>query len=327
VLPLSGDYVASSTSSVPEDFLTYLSEAKRQVDEELRRLISSLRELKLHPQMAYAALSQGKRLRPILVLMSGEAVGGRRAELMPLALAFELIHTATLVHDDIIDGDLLRRGVPTLYQQWKDKAILGGDALFVHAINLVAGFGPEVMKNVCRATLEVCDGEFMDVSLNLPTATEEEYLLKIRKKSASLFGTAAQCGCMAGGGTDVEVKALATYGEFFGMAYQVSDDLHELETEKTVPSDLKNRRVILPYIHLYRHGSAELRNLLKETFERRTASLSDAAEIFKGLEEFGSLAYCRRKIKEYAEVAEKSLAPLRNNQYKDYLHHLLRYFT
>lgn len=324
MLPLSSD---QATRTVPESFLAYLSEAKKQVDVELCRMLSSLKELRLHPQMEYAALSQGKRLRPVLVLMSGEAVGGNRAGLMPLALAFELIHTATLVHDDIIDGDLLRRGVPTLYRQWKDKAILGGDALFVHAINLVAGFGSEIMKIVCRATLEVCDGEFMDVSLNLPSATEEEYLLKIRKKSASLFGTAAQCGCIAGRGRDVEVKALATYGEYFGMAYQVSDDLKELETEKSIPSDLKNRRVTLPYVHLYRHGSDSMRNLLRETFERRKPSLSDAAEIFKGLEEFGSLEYCQRKIEEYAEVAEKSLASLRDNEYKDYLHHLLRYFT
>lgn len=308
-------------SSIQNNFNQYYADMRRQVDINLSKLISSVESLRLYPQMKYALISHGKRLRPIIVQLSSEGVGGNSEKTMPLALALELIHTATLVHDDIIDGDQYRRNSPALYRHWKDKAILGGDALFVLAVNIVTEFGVEIMKVISKATLEVCDGEFMDVSLLLNNTTEYEYFLKIRKKSASLFKAAAQCGAIAGGGNKSEIEALSFYGEFFGIAYQLNDDLQEVLIQK-VPTDFINGCVTLPYIHLYMNSDRKMQEFLNENFGKRRTNISNIQKIQKKLKELGTIDYCKEKIFSNLDIALQSVKTLKNSESKDYLTYL-----
>jgi len=275
--------------------------------------------LKLHPQLNHALLTKGKRLRPTLAILSGQSVGGDMYKSTPLALAFELVHTATLIHDDIIDKEEYRRGVPSPYKKWKDKAILGGDVMFVKAISLLTKYGPSVMRIVCDTTMEVCDGQFMDVSLSLEACTEEDYFLKVKKKSAALFKAAAECGAIAGGGTKSEAKCLGVFGEFFGIAYQLNDDLHELISATDIPIDLRNGRVTLPYIHLYNNGDGLVKENLEGSFGRSKISPNSASGILAAMKENGSIKYCRDKLVENMEVARKGIMPIRDSKFKNFL--------
>jgi geranylgeranyl pyrophosphate synthase len=210
-------------------FQSYVENTKQLVESELSNLVSRIADLRIHEKMKYALLSRRKRLRPVMVILSAQSVGGNREDVMSLALAIELLHTATLVHDDILDQDKFRRDVPAVHEKWSiNDAILVGDAMISLAINLTADYGREIMKIASETGLALCDGEYMDVSTTSTEISENEYLEKIRKKSASLFKTATQCGTIAGGGSDLEVKCLADFGEHFGMAYQLSDDLSDI---------------------------------------------------------------------------------------------------
>lgn len=306
-----------------EGFRSYMSDMKKLVEFELSKVVSRFSELKLHPQIAYSVLSKGKRLRPLLVILSAESVGGDRNSVMPLALAFEFVHTATLVHDDAIDDDRLRRGIPTLHRRWSiGDAILAGDAMIALAVNLASSFGEKVLKAVSQSALELCDGEHLDLTcLSLEKGSEEEYLLKIKQKSASLFEAATYAGALASGGSSLEVESLSNFGRNFGMAYQLRDDLLDLvPKESSISQDLKSGRVTLPLIHLYGISKLERRKELERDLEslRNRLIINHAAEtrILNSLKLSGSLTYCEKKIDTYVREAVGSLSPLKDSEGK-----------
>lgn len=311
---------------ITNKFQSYLYATKQHIHSELSNLVSRISPLKLHSQIEYALLSKGKRLRPILVVLSAQSVGGSQDKVMPLALAFELIHTATLVHDDIIDRDELRRGIPALHEKWDiNDAILAGDAMIALAVNLAADFGTKTMKIISQSALELCNGEHMDISISLNKATEEEYFSKIKGKAASLFRASAQCGAMAGGGSNLEVKSLTAFGENFGIAYQLKDDFIDLTfSGSSIPKDLKIGRIALPLIHLYKtsdYGEKailenHLQTLMREDYKVNKAVVK---RLLYSLETAGSLKYCERKIFEYVHRAVESVSLLKDTAFKTYL--------
>ena len=297
---------------------------KGLIDSELLSLISNSYSLRLRDKIEYALLSEGKRLRPFLVILSAESVGGRRDDVRTLALAIELIHTATLIHDDVLDRDVLRRGSLAVHARWSvHDAILVGDALLSIAIKLAASYGKEVLLIAADTGLSLCDGEYVDMDWADSKMAEETYLEKIRKKSASLFKAAAQGGAMVAGGSYPEVDALAGYGECFGVAYQIRDDLTDIFSLKGLSVDLKERRVTLPIIHLYQsYNSREKRNLLRSL--KAIKSGGDLSRIFlkkleSDLRTRGSLKYCGEKIDEYVDRAIACVEPLKEDVYKSYL--------
>jgi len=316
----------SSKSDARDAFKLYISQTKNQVESELAKLVSRLSKFNLHPQIEYAVLSGGKRLRPLLTILSAENVGGDRNNVMPLALAFELMHTATLVHDDIIDGDEFRRGIPALYKKWSVRdAILAGDAMIALAVYSASDFGEQILKTVSQSALELCEGEQIDASFSISTATETEYFARIRKKSAALFRAATFCGAVAGGGSQSEVNFLAMFGENFGMAYQLRDDLLDLTpAEGFVPRDLKSGRVTLPLIHLYEMSSHKERERLEhdlQTIMEKRGDMDKSAieRILQSLAVSGSLKHCEKKVDEYVRRSINSLVALRETRFKTYL--------
>jgi len=305
-------------------FKLYLSKTRSQIDSELAKLVSRLSELNFHPQIEYAVLSKGKRLRPLLTILSAESVGGNGNKVMSLALAFEFMHTATLVHDDIIDQDESRRGKPALHKKWSvNDAILTGDALIALSVDLASGYGETILKTVAQSALELCDGEHIDITLSLKGATEKAYFKKIREKSASLFKAAAYCGALAGGGSPSEALSLASFGENFGIAYQLRDDLLDLTLkENSILKDPQSGRVTLPLIHLYVSSNAQerekLENMLKNLVKNNVNS-KIAENISRILSQKGSIGFCEKKIGQYLHHAIASVMPLKDTEYKNYL--------
>ncbi len=316
----------SFKSNTHDAFKLYVSKTKNQIESELAELSSKLSKLSLHPQIEYALLSEGKRLRPLLVILSAESVGGNRNKVMPLALAFELMHTATLVHDDIIDGDEYRRGLPALHKKWSvNDAILTGDSLIALSVDFASAYGEAILKTVAQSALELCDGEHMDITFSLKTATEESYFKRISEKSASLFRAAAYCGALAGGGEPSEVHSLSMYGENFGIAYQLRDDLLDLTKKESMAlKDLRSGSITLPLIQSYNACSSgekkQVESWLQMLANGRSANGSEATvNLLRIIRDTGSFDYCENKIEEHLRQAVDSISTLKDTDYKTYL--------
>jgi geranylgeranyl pyrophosphate synthase len=261
-----------------------------------------------------------------MVILSAESVGGKRDEVMLLALAFELMHTATLVHDDIIDQDEMRRDKPAVHTKWSvNDAILTGDALIALAVELASEYGEEILKTVARSALELCDGERMDITSSLEITTEESYFKRIREKSASLFRASTYCGALAGGGSSSEINALSAFGQNFGIAYQLKDDILDLTHKGTeILKDQKSGNITLPIIHFYTNNSLgqrkELESKLQTLMQNRNTNDTELSKsILETIRRTGSLDYCEKKIGEHLNRAVSSISGLRNSQFKAYL--------
>ena len=306
-----------SSVKTDREFAAYLQSLKEFVNQRVKDLVSQEVALHLYPQLSYSLLSEGKRLRPILGILAAEATSGSREKVADLAIAGELIHTASLVHDDLIDDDKLRRGKPTLHLKWsRDDAIVTGDALISLGISLAASYGPEILRTVANAALELCDGELMELKMDLENSSEEEFFIKTKKKTASAFRVAAQCGAMASGATQSDVEALAKYGEYFGTGYQLKDDLNNLFKGNPVPTDIMKGRLTLPLLNMFQHGSGEVRALLLESFGNSKLNEGKASEIVSELRKSGSIGYCENYVKENIVSAKNSIEGLPDSRYK-----------
>lgn len=150
----------------------YILEIKGWFDEVLVEFLGKHEDIDLHPHLEHALLSKGKRIRPILVILAAESMGGSREDVADLALAFELVHTASLVHDDIIDHEELRRGLPSVRAKWSpDDALLAGDVVIALAMELVSAFHPTIIRKMAHAAFELAYGEFLELHFRLPETT------------------------------------------------------------------------------------------------------------------------------------------------------------
>jgi len=214
--------------------------------------------------VSYAVGSRGKRLRPLVALLSGGATGPIRAEHVDLAVIVELIHVATLVHDDIMDEAERRRAQPTVNARWGNSlSVLLGDCLFAHALNLASDFDDaNISRTIARAAREVCSGEIIQTQrrFDLHLATED-YLRIVKMKTGSLFSAASELGAMINGAQPTIISALAAYGLKIGAAYQIYDDCVDIvgsedEIGKTLGTDLRKGKLTLPVLMLLRSAPA-----------------------------------------------------------------------
>ncbi len=210
----------------------------------------------------YALGSQGKQLRPALVALSGGAIGSATEELVTLAVIIEMVHLATLVHDDIMDEAEIRRRKPTLAARWGNEvSVLLGDCLFAHALKLASEYStPEVCREVAVASGTVCAGEIMQNQRrrrwNLSRA---EYFKVIGMKTAELFALATSLSAQLAGGSESEVQSLREYGYALGTAYQIYDDCLDLygfedEAGKSLGTDLASGKVTLPLLQFFENA-------------------------------------------------------------------------
>lgn len=222
--------------------------------------------------VTYALGSRGKRLRPLLALLSGGATGKITSKHVDLAVVVELIHIATLVHDDIIDEAERRRSQPTVNARWGNAlSVLLGDSLFAHALELSTGFdNASITRTIARATREVCSGEILQTQrrFDLHLAIDE-YLRIIRMKTAALFGCACEIGALLNESPGPIAAALKQYGLRLGTAYQIYDDCVDLAgdegtTGKTLGTDLRKGKLTLPILIMLRSTPAADRERCSE---------------------------------------------------------------
>jgi octaprenyl-diphosphate synthase len=305
---------------------TYVDEARRLIDQELSDYMPRIAGLALYERIRYVLQTRGKQLRPILVMLSAQSVGGSVETVKKLAVSIELLHAATLIHDDILDQDLFRRNAPTVNAKWGVRdAVLVGDALASLSLNLTADYGKDIIKIMSQTCLLLSDGEYMDVENAHEKPEESNYLETIKRKSASLFKAATRCGAVASKASQDETIALAWFGENFGLAYQIKDDLSDVTTlENVIPQDINEFRATLPIIHLCESLEPDEREAFLEAIgpvkaQSHGEKVTFLDNLHKSLERTGSLRYCADKVNQYVDDAISSLEPVKESIYKKYL--------
>jgi len=321
---MSGKQV--KTAYGEEGYLTYIENARSVVDFDISQIMPMVDNLALGEKIKYVLRTQGKRLRPIIVLLSAQSVGGRIETVRKLALAIELLHVASLIHDDILDQDILRRNELTANIKWGIRdAVLVGDALASLSLYFSADYESEIVKIISQTCVILSDGEYLDVKEAIDTRKESDYIETTRRKSASLFKASAQCGAIAAKAKRDETDALNVFGENFGLAYQIKDDLFDIIPLKdALPQDIKIFRATLPIIHLCESAKPEVKELLFHAIAAFGDQNPNEKEITinmlrEHLKSTGSLRYCADKINQYVTNAIASLEPLRESLFKGYL--------
>jgi len=276
--------------------------------------------------------SPGKKLRPTLLFLSSKVLGNDGEEAIFPALALELIHTATLLHDDVIDEAETRRGRETVNHRWTNLvSVLMGDYLFAKAFKILVKTGvPELLDIVSRATERVSIGELEQVAeLGNAEIEESRYLEVISKKTASLFACAGECGQVLAGDNSHKGAVFRDFGENFGVAFQITDDLLDLTgdaqtTGKDVGNDLKSGWITLPVIHALRQ-SPEKEGLAIVELINNDFRDGDLPLIINFINAYGGLEYARKRAEFFRDEALSSIANLEPSEHKRSLEELANF--
>lgn len=304
----------------------------------------------LSPQDLYSASkhllkSGGKRLRPFLLYQSCKIAGGDVEAIMPAAISIELIHNFTLVHDDIMDRDEFRRGVPTVHVLWGvPLAILAGDLLLSKAFEIFfeCAASPKIDRNriidsakkLAHAITIVAEGQALDISfegkLFSNLITEVDYLNMIYKKTATLIKISCEIGGLLGMGDLSTVEALSKYGENIGMAFQMHDDIlgiigDEKTLGKPVGSDIRDGKCTLVLLHAAKNCDGNQKKILLKYYGKKDLTIFELNEVIDILNELGSINYVSSLAKNYVSLAKDSLNVLPKSEDRDILMELADY--
>jgi geranylgeranyl diphosphate synthase, type II len=285
------------------DFATYFAERRQRVDRALERLLPAEngQPPSVHQAMRYSVMAGGKRLRPVLVIAGAEAVGGRAETVMPTACALELIHTYSLIHDDLpaMDDDDYRRGRLTNHKMFGEAiAILAGDALLTLAFELIAR-GPGDPRVICEVIATVAEaagtrgmvgGQVVDIESEGRTVSADTLEFIHRHKTAALIRVSLSAGAILAGATPAAADAIRTAGDDLGLAFQIVDDILDVEGSlaelgKTAGSDERKKKVTYPALYGLDVSRARARDLIEHAHQV-LAPLGPAAEPIRALAAF-----------------------------------------
>ncbi len=263
----------------------------------------------------YVVRTRGKNLRPMLVMLCSKMCGGEVTERSYRgAITIELVHTATLVHDDVVDGADMRRGMPSINAIWKNKmAVLMGDYLLANAlISIVDIHSFDAMMLLSEATRRASRGELLQIDKSRRLDIDEEtYLLMVSDKTGALIAAACELGAITTTEAADDRRALREFGEAVGVAFQIKDDLFDFEgvqriIGKTKGRDLKEQKITLPLIHaMNRAPKEETREVLRKI--KKDPSSSEIRAILNFTETYGGLEYAKQRLREYSDRALRCL--------------------
>ena len=314
--------VAAPVSASPPQFLLgwkQIAEAVEPFRQKVALRLAAQTE-EFEPQIAvfaqYALTAQGKQLRPMLVALSGDALGEVNDSHLTVAVIIEMVHLATLVHDDVIDEAQLRRGRLTLMANWGNEvSVLLGDCLFAHALKLAASFPtPEICRAVAAATNTVCAGEILQTcSRGDFNVARNHYFKMVAMKTGELFALSCDLGACLSQATDARRESLRQYGMALGTAYQLYDDcLDVLGSEsvagKSLGADLAKGKMTLPMLIVRERSTPQDQNQLRQWLENwEPAFLPEVVEL---IEKYDAFAESRAVIQHYLDAARQALMPL-----------------
>jgi octaprenyl-diphosphate synthase len=310
-----------SVKSLVEDDL-------HEVDRVIRSRLAS--DVVLINQIAeYIVGGGGKRLRPLVVVAAARACGSHdRQRHSEAAAIIEFIHTATLLHDDVVDGSTLRRGRDTANEVWGNEAsVLVGDYVYSRSFEMMVSLGSiRVMDVMAAATNKIAEGEVLQLlNANDPETTQERYFEVIYRKTAKLFESGAQIAAILAGAPAAIEGAMARYGRHLGTAFQLIDDVLDYRSDseqlgKNLGDDLAEGKPTLPLIYALRTGNEDQRRVIRRSIEQGSAA--ELAAVTAAIESTGGLAYTARLARQEAALAVEALAELPESAYKQALREL-----
>jgi len=279
----------------------------------------------------YIISAGGKRLRPLVVLLSARACGADSSEQHSLAAIIEFLHTATLLHDDVVDTSDLRRGRSTANALWGNApSVLVGDFLYSRAFEMMVALGNmQVMQILANATNVIAEGEVLQLSKVRDANTDEAtYMEVIRSKTAMLFEAASHSAAVLAGAKADQIEALREFGDALGIAFQLMDDLLDYsgdaaEMGKNVGDDLAEGKPTLPLIYTMRHGTEEQAALVRQAIQK--GGTEDITPIREAVTASGALDYTARLAQQHADRAIALLDTLPASEYRDALEQLARF--
>ncbi len=319
--------------------MSRLSSQIAESAEKVDKFIGKVVDLESEPQVLYRAARHiidvgGKRLRPFLVLKSCKLVGGNVEDVLAVAASLELLHTFTLLHDDIMDQDEKRRGVPSVHTKWGvPVAIVAGDLLFAKVYEIITKFTDtkrvkpkrilQAMQEISEATIVLCEGQARDMMFeNKETVSEAEYFKMIEGKTAALFEASARCGGLLGGANKSQVKRLGEFGFYAGIAFQVIDDVLALTADekvlkKPVGNDVREGKRTLMVIYALEKASQRQRKKILETLGNKDASTEQIQETIRLIESLGAIRYAKKLADRYIKKAKKALSRFPDSEDKE----------
>jgi len=265
----------------------------------------------------------GKRIRPSLLLLSAHSLGYFEQGAIRLGTVVEMVHTATLVHDDIIDGANMRRGRPSANTSWgNEKCVLAGDWLYMQAVKVaLEEKNLRVLDLLIGLTQQMVEGELLQIQKLGRAVSEAEYYDLIFRKTACLFSVSTRLGAVLAGADEAVEASLAAYGRAVGLAFQIVDDVLDLTaTEevlgKPVASDLREGKATLAVIHSIDHGTAADRRTIQRVLDDRSFENVSREKIREILARNGSVEYAMSVADRYAEQSRQALAPIADSEFK-----------
>lgn len=277
------------------------------IEQEFQHILENREPANLYNPIAYILLQPGKRLRPKLVHLVVEMFGGSEKQAQILAMAFEMLHNFTLIHDDIMDVAPLRRGKETVYKKWNSNiAILSGDALAIMAFQQLLKLDCEdriildIAKVFSQTSLEICEGQQYDLDFETQKdVSQEDYILMIRKKTAVMFAGCLKSAAILMSADEESTQALYNFGIHLGIAFQLADDVLDVYATstvfgKTIGGDIRDNKKTYLYLKALEDADAEQKKTLEDLFAVPTTDFELKYKIVRGI-------YDDLKIKEYTE--------------------------
>ena len=309
------------------EFTTKLKDRIATIDQTLDEMLKVGDQPKLLEAMRHLPSAGGKRLRPVLVMLTCEAVGGESNKSLPFGIALEIIHNFTLVHDDIMDQDDLRRGVPTVHNVFgQSTAINAGDALLARAFEVLSTVELEDSKlralssEVATTVRQLGEGQQSDLDFeDTLDISADKYLEMIEKKTGLMFRIAAKGGAIIGNGTEEQINAMAEYGRLIGIGFQIWDDVLDIKRSKDMKSfgsDIRAGKKTLMMVYALEHAQPEDKDRLINILGNRTASAQEITEAIAILTRVGAIDYTQNLAEEYATRAREQLKVLPESESK-----------
>lgn len=311
---MSNGPITSTIHSMADVWEAYRDELGGVEDQVRKNLDSSV--TLVNTVAAHILNSGGKRIRPLLLLLCARLCGYSGRDHHQLSSLVEFIHTATLLHDDVVDDADLRRGRQTARKVWGNQiSILVGDYLYSKAIAQIVEFRSQGINEVlAEACTKMAEGEVLQLYYNgNPAMPETDYLKIVEHKTAGLIAAACRMGAIIADAPEDRLDALFRFGQFVGIAFQVADDTLDYTADgerlgKTLGQDLRQGKATLPLLHLLKHCSDADRQMIKDRMETRTLTEDDLSRLIHLMEEMGSLAYAMERAHTFIAAAQRELS-------------------
>lgn len=288
----------------------------------------------LYKAASHLVVNGGKRLRPFLVIKCCQVLGGKKKHALPAASAIEMIHNFTLVHDDIMDNDEIRHGVPTVHKKFSMPiAILAGDVLFSKAYDVISNSNlddhtaAKLCSRLARACIDVCEGQVMDIKMaeNKKIPNQAQYIKMVRKKTSALFDVSSSMGAICAKGTKNDIANMSSFGKNLGIAFQITDDLIGVMgdpklTKKPVGNDLREGKKSLPILLALKKAKGKNRKKLLKVFGNKNSSKKDLKEAIEIIRSIGIESEVRKQALRYSSNAKKSLKKYSGRSKQELLH-------